>query len=543
MRTKGIAKLLVLLLVLGMAAPALAENANFNEAGLPIVNDRITLKVAIQRHTNDATESYAEKHFAIQAAEATGIDIEWIEISGDTAAQKERISTMLAGDMPDVFIGLLTDDMIVQNTDLFLPLNDLLDQYAPQVMSYYNAEIENWESFLTYPDGNIYGLMGGYQISYNNYVDGLPFINMDWLDALGLEVPTTMDELYDVLVAFRDQDPNGNGEKDEIPLDFCQIHYAGKIGHWAQSWGIPYSKAGNLPRFYIIEEGKVNPTINTPAYREFLEFFHKLAQEGLINLEGFSQTEEQYTSNLDSMRVGVFTGWGPYTYIKGTENQRQYDSIAPVAAAGYTPVVGTNNANAANRNNFVISKSSKYPLEALRWWDYLSSSVEMAMFVNRGEEGLIYRLGEDGVYYANTPTAEDLQKYGYDKYITNIGTSTFAASLGTVNNHPLVKNAISPDIINDPTNTSSIRTIAMLKSEPYFTKEAMTQAIIPAEAKEELDFATDGLEDYINAFAAKSILEGVTDETWNAYLKELDRYGYPEYLDWYQRYLDGDFSE
>jgi hypothetical protein len=55
--------------------------------------------------------------------------------------------------------------------------------------------------------------------------------------------------------------------------------------------------------------------------------------------------------------------------------------------------------------------------------------------------------------YSSAFTAEDLKKYGYDKYIINIGTSTLNSSLGTVNNHPLVYNAIAADIVNDPTST------------------------------------------------------------------------------------------
>ena len=44
------------------------------------------------------------------------------------------------------------------------------------------------------------------------------WMNMKWLENLDLEVPTTSEELKDVLTAFATQDPNGNGVKDEIPV-------------------------------------------------------------------------------------------------------------------------------------------------------------------------------------------------------------------------------------------------------------------------------------------------------------------------------------
>lgn len=538
MRKKGLALLLVLALVTSLCGMALAANDNMNETGLPIVKDKITLNVAVGRHGNDATESYDEKHFVIKAEEETNIHINWIELSGSAAT--ERVPVMLAGDLPDVFIGLLGDSTLVQNTSLFLPLGDLIETYTPNVVAYYNAEIPDWQSYLTYPDGNIYGLMGGYAISYNNLVDGAQFINTEWLKRVGKEIPTTLDEFYDVLVAFRDEDANGNGDpNDEIPLDFCQTHYAAKITNYAWSWGLPFNSSAER-KLDLDEHGRVIAMAALDSYREFLEFFHKLGKEGLLNLEGFSQTEEQYTANLDSMRVGTFHGWAPYTYVKGEEKQAEYASFAPVTVEGRTPRVGLNNRNQAARNNFVVTKQSAYALEALRWWDYLSSDVEMAMFVNRGEEGLIYKLGDDGLYYANTPTPEQLIEHGYEKYVTNIGTSTFAASLGTVNNHPLVKQAILPDYINEPNTSSAIRTIALMKSEPYWVEWSWPQAIVTAEAREELDFSTQGLGNFIESFAATSIMEGVTDESWANYLAQLDVYGYPALLDWYQRYFDGE---
>lgn len=63
------------------------------------------------------------------------------------------------------------------------------------------------------------------------------WINKTWLDNLGLEAPTTVDELYDVLVAFRDNDPNGNGQKDEIPYcvvgkDYPHRMFYDLLGSW-----------------------------------------------------------------------------------------------------------------------------------------------------------------------------------------------------------------------------------------------------------------------------------------------------------------------
>ena len=69
----------------------------------------------------------------------------------------------------------------------------------------------------------------------------------------------------------------------------------------------------------------------------------------------------------------------------------------------------------------------------------------------------------------------------------------------------------------------------------------MVKSIVPPERQEEFDFGTDGLLTYIDSFVAASILEGVTDASWNEYLAQLSVYGYDFYLSWYQDYYDGKF--
>ena len=528
---------LALALMLALSGAAFAEG-NFNETGLPIVNDKIEMTVAVNRHPNDTSATYNDKHFAIDAEEQTNIHINWIEVSSDAS---ERLAVMLAGDMPDAFVGLLNDSLMVQNSSMFLVLDDLIETYAPNVLAYYEAEIDGWREYLTYPDGHIYSLMGDYAYSYNNSVNGLPFINKTWLEKVGKEVPTTLDELHDVLVAFRDNDMDGDGDAtNEIPFDFCEAHYAGHLTNLATYFGL----ALNNETWYDIIDGKVTPLVTTDEYRNYLETMYQWGQEGLINLEGLTMANDQYTSDLDSMKVGMFYGWAPYTYITAFDNQQQYVAMAPVSANGVTPRVCRGNPMRANRNNFVIAANSKYQKEALRWWDFLSHDQDYAMFVNRGEDGLIYKKGDDGVYYAHTPTVEDLKKFGYDESMAGlIGTSSFAATPGTVNNHPLVKNAISPDIENDPTNSTAVRAIAMNLTSPYFVEQYQSKAIVPADIQEELDFAIDGMATYIKSFAAEAVQQGVTDASWEAYLSELSNYGYDYYIEWNQKYFDGTLGE
>ena len=94
-----------------------------------------------------------------------------------------------------------------------IPLNDLIDQYAPHIKAVMEEDDRFRQSCYSL-DGNIYYIPKNQELLSAEYW----WIRKDWLDKLGLEVPTTVDELHDVLYAFRNEDPNGNGLKDEVPL-------------------------------------------------------------------------------------------------------------------------------------------------------------------------------------------------------------------------------------------------------------------------------------------------------------------------------------
>ena len=522
-------QLLALVLAFLMALPvfALAESQA----------EPIEVTIAVTRHPNDATQSYAEKHFAIQAEEDTGIHVNWIEITS-----AEQVTALLAGDLPDAFWGgNISDDVVSQNADLFLPLEDLMAEYAPNVLALYEENFSGWESYLTHPDGHIYGFMGGIYNRPNGMTYAAQWINTRWLENVGMEIPTTAEELYDVLVAFRDQDANGNGDPtDEIPLNFCNAYYCAKITNLASMWGVPCTNA-DTGDFFTIQDGKVVGTVNTDAYRAFLETMYQWGQEGLINVEGLSQTVDQYTSQISGDRSGLFYDWAPYTSITDADLKSQFQAQPAIAADGYDACIGVVGPINATRYAFVISASSPYATDLVRWWDYLSQDLDMAMFVARGENGLIYEKGEDGIYYDHTPTAEELIALGYDTYVNNIGSSTLTASLGHMNYHPVVINDIAVDLTKDTTSNTAVRSLAIEALKDAFEDEFMSQAMVPVANVDDRDFGTEGLITYINEFTADAIINGVTDESWNQHLAQLETYNYGYYLEWYQDYLDGNF--
>lgn len=510
-----------------------SEEKSSESEGAAGADNQVKLRIAIGKHSADVSDNNdftKYKPMLQKAADELGYDIEWMPVL-EGGAEADRMSTMLAGDLPDVFWGLLSENQIIDNSGLFVTLEDKLEEFAPNVYALYEEGVDGWRDFLTYPDGHIYGMMGNTLVSPNNAVQGTMWINKKWLDQLELEIPTTMAELEEVLSAFRDNDCDGDGDtSNEIPLDWCQKHYAAKYNELAQCFGFPLNGG-----FYDIVDGQIVSIVDTEEYRGFLEEYHRLAAAGLVNVEGATQTEEQYNSNLSSGKVGVFWGWAPYTYMSEEEMKEQYVPLPPISADGTTFRVHPN-LNNANRNCYVITTACQNVEAAMKLWDYLSVDETTSFSTAFGEEGLIWEF-VDGVPTNRTYTAEEATEMGYGEIASNAGTSTFAATVGLPNCGPLMLTARE-----NPSGTNGgIRWEAVKDYVQYYMDETMPKSIIPAEANEEFSFATDGLADYINTFACESILNGVTDEGWNSYISGLAQHGYDFYLEFQQKHLDNNF--
>ena len=174
-----------------------------------------------------------EKIAVITAEEETNIHFEWNEIPN--SAWTEKINIMFSTDsMPDAVIGGVDT---ARNFEALAPLSDLIDLYAPHVQELL-ANRPDYQKALRMPDGEIYSLPTGDEEIGNMY-DAKTWINTDWLDAVGMDIPETTDEFEAVLQAFKTEDPNGNGEADEIPFTFRNVWgWANGIENMFGSFGV-----------------------------------------------------------------------------------------------------------------------------------------------------------------------------------------------------------------------------------------------------------------------------------------------------------------
>lgn len=496
--------------------------------------EKTTFKIAVVLHPLTKDEDLNNKEIYKQAEEATGVHIEWIPIADSDA--EDKVNIMLASDLPDAFLGLISESQIANNMDSFADLaeGDLLKNSAPHVYSDYET-IPGGLDLVTWPDGSIRSLMTGRQTSYENDAMGIMFMNKEWLDKAGKEIPKTTEEFMDVLRAFRDGDMNGNGDaSDEIPFEPSQSDWCSKIMNTANPWGIAGTDSADEDAYKMIKDGKVVGTVNTDEFRKFLEYSHQMIQEGLLDMEAFSQTSEQYHAKLNEGVVGCY-----YTWIPNGD-------MSDAAAANYVPVgeiraedgpgymkTGAQDKFAANRTGFAITSACKDVSRLLEWWDYMSSTTDLKYTSRFGPKGEAWDVDENGQVYEKLP----------DSLTDDFTIENYKYTYGMVDYGPLIRKDENANVLEDIAWTSWYRIECVDKVHDYclpVENQFPIRFVDPAKTSERTFIETE-LFAYIKNFTATSILEGIDDVSWDAHLKQLEALQYDTWLQWYQDYIDHKF--
>lgn len=499
---------------------------------LPIVNEPVTLNVVKERHMLDTTESYNEKAAWANITEETGITIEWTELAAGTAA--ERIPLMLSsGDLPDVFWAALSDAQVLQNESNLFALEDYMEDFAPNSLATYDQLGVDWKQIATTPSGHIFGFLGRYESLYENTGDGIQIINKAWLDKVGMDVPTTLDEFTEVLRAFKEQDPNGNGQADEIPYCFSEDMWCAYATNTMGWWGIGDGAGSDTTSSKSTRDGKVTGSVNTDEYRQYLEYTHSLYAEGLMDQEGFSQNTEVFSTKIKSGQVGTYFCWTALEYLT-SEQEKDWVVLPPIQAIeGVDPIAnGEVDRSTIQKNKWVITTSCEHPEAAMRLWDYQARDVESKMTVAMGEKGKLWDEYEDGSGYYFVVPEDTTPEFTFEhmKY-----------TYGVVNDPPLMTKEETPKNDGEISPSAALRDSMVDQVDEYFLpkEDQLPQIYVSTEAIDRRTFIETDLFAYIKEFRAQAIMNGFTDDEWNNYVSQLDAYGYQDWLQWYQDMMDG----
>ena len=390
-----IALVLAFTLISGCFASA-EENGLNGFTVLPITEEKVTLTcfTNFDPRVSSLVQSYNEIESFAAMEELTNVHIEFIHSA--VGEELNQINLMLASDsLPDIvqfnFNAVPGGPGKLLEDGQLLRLNDLMAKYAPN----FTAELAkhpDWEKDAKLDDGSFYAF---------HWIRPTPELRLscgfvireDWLEKLGLEMPDTIDELYDVLVAFRDRDPNGNGEADEIPLVSSNANnsYAGSFSfnNLMMAFG-----CNPFDDYFSPKSGKVEFTAIDPGYKEFLGMMVKWYEEGLINKDFLTADRNAYNNYIETNVAGVFHGLLSGTIGSSLTNMAQVNpefSITGVptllgsAGKRYT----THYNPAMPGNSAAISAKCQNPEVAVKWLDYQYSEAGIR-FNTIGIEGMTY---------------------------------------------------------------------------------------------------------------------------------------------------------
>lgn len=322
----------------------------------------------------------------------TGVHIEWDTYSSDVETVLQTRLASMEG-LPDMVELPPFDSNVGVDTysanGVLVPLNDLIDQYAPNIRQLFE-KYPALKAMCTSADGNIYALAGWWG-DINDYVPDYLYIRQDWLDNLGLEMPETVDELYEVLKAFKEQDANGNGDpNDEIPL-------ATKNGIWQLYYLMTGFGYDTNSLWYVDENSEVHYAAVEKQYKEMLTFLNKCYVEGLISddLDGTLLTQ-----NITEDKVGIVCH-------DPADNMASSDDLAmtgnPACDYEFMPVLQADENGTAQMTKrsltwhyYGITSACENPETAIQWIDYVYASKDGSMLYNYGIEGLTYEYDDQG---------------------------------------------------------------------------------------------------------------------------------------------------
>lgn len=508
---------------------------------LPIAVDEVTLKLGICQ--NQAVTDYVDNSFTRYIKEKTNINVEFFFFPEDRteAIQKLELLVSSNSELPDVIFQLPLKNSARYNfgkQGFFLPLNNYLDKYSYYLNKMMEGEdpsiAKNIKHLGISPDGNQYGFVW-YQ---NNPLDNCPdqmHINVKWLKALGLEKPTTTDELYKVLKAFRDKDPNGNGKADEIPL----------TGSLSWSMDVDLNLINSFtywsPNALGIDNGKIYPIFTTNDYKKGLAFCSKLCSEGLLSPLSFTNDGDQNGALMNPAEnepelVGVFCGYQLLTFNAGTKDNKYDYEYLPLLKGPEGKAYGSYSPPMVNYA-YYITKYCKNPEIAFRLLDFFCND-ECMMSARYGVRGEHWDYIEKG----SMPSIFEPLGFKADRVCyTNIwGKQTNAHWLCSIQDTPIMSfgaaimakkadEKTQADLDEEWMNTSY--------QESYFDRygkwpDERVDAVVYTEAEElEIDEIKTVITNYIEEQRV-SFITGVKNlETdWDTYLAELESIGLSKYI-------------
>ena len=424
---KSLALLLAVLMVLGMSACGGKEAGTQpadTSAASPKAEQSSQTEFDVLGGMSALSVGYDDNEVLNKLMDNVGIHINWETMSDSLA---EQVNIRIAGnDLPDAFqgVGFSNYELFNYGSDgTFIDLTPYINENVMPNLTKILEEHPDVRAAITMADGKIYGLPAGEQMGtagigkeedYSIFtVPQFSMINKAWLDKLGLEVPTTLDELHTALKAFKDNDMShtyyGNDAGTTIPMSTG-------FDQWCWGQNIFYAGFGftnwinDVCNDLVLNpDGTVKFVCVDDNYRAAMAYFHDWYAEGLMDVEMFSQSDTQLMSKTQQGYVGVSTWW----YIEELMGDYASDYVFLPVLTGPdgTSNVTVRTGGGTNSGQCSITSACENPEALLKFYDQWYDG-ETVMQLQYAPIGIYFTEQDENGVWKSITEDEAKEKFG-----------------------------------------------------------------------------------------------------------------------------------
>lgn len=364
--------------------------------------DPLTLTAHI--HWNNTYVLNDEMIIPKEAARFTNVSLQGTASPMDTDSAQAFNLMITKKPLPDIVGGDRTNINTYGMEGAFIPLNDLIAEYAPDIQALLDAN-PDIKAAITAEDGNIYQI----PFVYGSTISETWFIRQDWLDTVGMPVPTTVDELHDTLKAFIEKDANGNGQKDEIGYFMRKSSLDNRMTPLLSLFGVS-------DYWHVDENGKVSIGTYSEEYKEAIKQVSQWYAEGLIDPEIFTRDPNVRETLFSADNGGVTHDWLAST---SGYNKSMTSYVPDFKLVGMLPPADVNgdrwevsSRDRLTGRGWAISTDNKHPEETMKYMNFWFTDTGRRLSTY-GVEGVTYNMVDGEPVYVdeilNSDTAINIQ--------------------------------------------------------------------------------------------------------------------------------------
>ena len=464
----------------------------------------------------------------IECEELTNVRIDFEVILNSEYNNIVNVRLASGSDLPDIMtyngnialLSELVEDGILINQEELLKthypyLNALINGTHPYADPVYDGILD-----IMKVNGAFYGATQ--IVPPRDMQQGL-MINKYWMDNLNLSMPETVDELYDVLVAFRDNDANQNGDpNDEIPLvteSYC-------LPVIANYFDLEYGGSGSG---WKAVDGTIQFERIDDKYRSFLRYMNRLYSDKLLDADFLSTNRDACNEYCAENKAGVvnwwiqamdaFSGHSPYSGDDYNVDEPVFIPIPPLTSEYGGGFIY--NRKGGTGSMMTITTACKDPELAALWIDFMFAAPQAMDHVAYGVEGVSYIRNGDKI----------------EKLFDDTGAWKMLAAGGGQQPHAYLES--NPEYAY--ATAAQWKIDAWRSLHPLYKEGTVYMLqLLPEESQKVNDDAYD-LMTYVDESRTAFMIGSMDvndDAVWRTYLETCDKHGLQTYIQIHQQAYD-----